>query len=55
MFAAVMKEIAAGVFRQRMYKQRALHITRYHQPGGGLEILARVLVVPGGVSRRKGL
>ena len=55
MFSAIVKEVAAGLFRQGMYQQRALQIARYHQPQGGREILARVLVVPGAVSRRKRL
>ena len=50
-----MKEVPTGAFRQGMYQQRALHIARYHQLRGGREILARVLVVPSAVSRRKRL
>src|SRR2546422_2894445 len=56
MLAAVVKEIAPGVLGQRMNQQWTLGIAgQGDQFRDRLEILARLLVIPGGSSRREPL
>ena len=44
--AAVVIEIAAGLFRERMHQQPALHAARHDHPPHDVEVLARLLVGP---------
>jgi hypothetical protein len=55
MLAAAMEEIPAGIFRERMRKQRTLQTAGYHHQLGGIEIFARLFFVPRARARRKRL
>src|SRR6516165_4024680 len=53
LLAAAMVGIAARLLRQRMLDQRALHVAGHRHPLHQLEVLARLLLVPGGSSGRE--